>query len=50
MKHKLRDLEGAYTKDGVFHFDTSRSASDMLKDIQIYELYNSGCWKFTYNI
>jgi hypothetical protein len=50
MKHKLKDLEGAYIKDGVFHFDASRSASDMLKDIQIYELYNSGCWKFTYNI
>ena len=50
MKHRLPALEGAETQVGKFHFDESKTAVEMLKDIQVYELYNSGCWKFIYEI
>ena len=50
MKFKIDKYSGTIVGDTEFVFDKTMTAEDNLAKLGIYSLYNSGCWKFTYNI
>lgn len=51
MKHKLSMFNGTKLRNGsVFNLDTTLTEQENLSLLQIYPIYNSGCFKFELNI
>lgn len=50
QKHKLAKFDGTFVKGKIFHFVRTETAEENLKRLEVYPIYNSGCYKFEFYI